>query len=127
LLLEDPVRALFELYASTRGENSDTAARPPIEEAHAKPSVEPTIFNADIVATGPHADQILVDPNLLDPEAEEALFESEPLREALGSAVNAASEDAAHNEQILQGKTAKAEDPSIGPAQVDPESHPPTD
>jgi len=124
LLLKDPIRALLELNGQQQ-EDGDTVVQAPIDDALAPP-VEPSIFNVDTVALGPRADQIVVDPSMLDPAREEELTYSDSKDLAPTTAINAPSEDTAHNEQILQGK-ATTEDLSIGPKEVDPNTHPPTD
>lgn len=121
-LLKDPIRALHEMQeGGAQVEHGNTVADAPIEEALAKPPVEPSLFNVDDPPVGPHADQILTEQGM---DAEE-LGDSEFMKQAPGSAIHSLSENAAHNEQIARGE-ARAEGRSIEPAEVDPDSHPPT-
>lgn len=124
LLLEDPVGALFELYKRQQ-EPVDSSARAANEDVPATATDEPSLFNVDVVAVGPRAYEVALDPGLLDPEAEGESTHSDSKDQAPGSAVNGLSDDTAHNEQILAGKVT-TEDQSIGPKEVDPDSHPST-
>jgi len=125
LFLEDPVRALFKMYG-TQEEHGDAGTQASTEDALATAPVEPSIFNVDVVAMGPHAYEIVADQDLLDQQEEvEQTNSAESMAQAPSSAVNGLSSDATHNEQILQGKVT-VEDQSIGPKEVDPDSHPPT-
>jgi len=124
LVLRDPIRALLEMYG-TEGQ-SDSVAEASVEDLSAKTPDEPSIFNADVVAMGPHAFEIMADRDMVDPQEETEPANADSSHQPTSSTVNAVSEDAAHNEQIMQGM-ARAEDPSIGPKEVDPDTHPPTD
>jgi len=124
-LLKGPVGAWVEMLG-TQEEHGDTGTQAVIDDTPTGPPVEPSIFNVDAVAMGPHAYEITVDKGFLDPLEEEEQTDSDSTSQAPGSAVSALSKNAANNEQILQGK-ATTEDPTIGPKEVDPETHPPTD
>lgn len=126
LFFEDPMRALSEMYASQEEGSSNAFAQVPLEDTLAKSPVEPSIFNVDVVAVGPHAYEITADRDMVDQQEDVGLTNSDSMNQPTGATVNAVSSDVAHNEQILQGK-ATAEDQSIGPKEVDPDSHPPTD
>lgn len=125
-LLKGPVGAWVEMLGTQQEGHGDTGAQAVIDDTQTEPPVEPSIFNVDAVAMGPHAYEITVDKSFLDPLEEEEQTDSDSTNQAPGSAVSALSENAANNEQILQGR-ATTNDPTIGPKEVDPETHPPTD
>lgn len=112
------LKALLEMkQRATQAERSNAIAEAPNGDTPASAPVEPTPLNVDEPPVGPHADQIITAQAMSDEELSDS--------EAPGSAIHKLSENAAHNQEIARGE-ARIKEQSIGPAEVDPDSHPPT-